>query len=179
MTVFKRIGLPVAAISLLIGVATAGNAVAQNFGDEAYPVTIGEKEQAFINTYISAINTHDWEKFKTLLPASSQACMTTEVPRYKDVMTLQIPDTRQIEFIEKHTDMTQMPLAAYGMKLPLDATHATHIMNISFVDTANSKGGVVTSKGISEALLDVNDKYLLVLACPMTEAEKKAAQSKK
>jgi hypothetical protein len=185
MTIFKRIGLPIAAIGLFIGFAApvlaasgASGYKASNYTPPGYPVTIGSKEQAFIDAYVGAINSHDWEKFKALLPASSQACMTTDVPRYKDVMSLNIPDTRQIEIVKKHTDMAAMPLAQYGMKLPADVTHGTHIMNISFVDTAASKDGVVSSKGITEALLDVNDKYLLVLACPMTEAEKAAAAPK-
>ena len=137
---------------------------------------IGPKEQAFIEAYIGAINARDWEKFKELMPASVQACMTKDVPRYNDVMTLKIPDTRQVGFIKKETNMAAMPLAQYGMKLPPDVTVGTHIMNVTFVDAKDSKGGMIANRGISEALLDVNDKYLLVLACPMTAAEKAAVK---
>lgn len=178
MTIFNRCGLPAAAIGLLIGLAATAAGAASGFADNAYRVPITAKEQAFINTYISAINAHDWEKFKTLLSESSQACMTTDVPRYQDVMNLQIPDTHHIELIEKHIDMTAMPLAEHGMKLPPDVRHATHLMTLSFVDMAASKEGIVSNKMISEALLEVNDKYLLVLACPMTAAEKEAAKPK-
>lgn len=176
---FKRIGLAVAAIGIVIGFSapvTASPGAAEKYLDKGYPVEVGAKEQAFIDAYVSAINSHDWEQFKALLPASSQACMTKDVPRYKDVMQLSIPDTRQIAFIKKETNMAAMPLQDYGMKLPPDVTHGTHIMNVTFVDAEESKKGVVANRGISEALLDVNDKYLLVLACPMTAAEKAAVK---
>src|SRR5690606_6203222 len=111
--------LPVAAIGLFVFTVTGALASSTKSPvPTGYPVQITAKEQAFIDTYVSAINSHDWEKFKTLMPASVQACLTQDVPRYKDVMTLQIPDTRQIDIVEKYTDFLSMPLADYGMKLP-------------------------------------------------------------
>lgn len=174
----KRIGLAVVAIGLVVGFAApmqaAGSAASPR--ERGYPVDVGAKEQAFIDAYIGAINSNDWEKFKELLPASSQACMTKDVPRYKDVMDLTIPDTREISFVKKETNMAAVPLAQYGMKLPPDVTYGTHIMNVTFVDTASSTENKTAHRGISEALLDVNDKYLLILACPMTAAEKAAVK---
>lgn len=177
---FKRIGLGALALGLVTGFAAPAaiaSGAAEKYMDKGYPVNIGPKEQAFIDAYVTAINSHDWDKFKELLPASSQQCMTKDVPRYKDVMALSIPDTRQIDFIKKETNMAAMPLADYGMKLPPDVTYGTHIMNVTFVDGEASKKGVIANRGISEALLDVNDKYLLVLACPMTAAEKAAVKN--
>lgn len=173
---FKRLGFAIAAIGLVTAFAApvvAGSPrMAESVAERGYPVDIGPKEQAFIDAYISAVNSHDWDKFKELLPTSSQACMTKDVPRYKDVMDLNIPDTRQISFVKKETNMAAMPLAEYGMKLPPDVTFGTHIMNITFVDTAASTESKTQHRGISEALLDVDNKYFLILACPMTDAEK-------
>lgn len=158
-------------------VATAVTAQAQlgEYPPAGFKQSIGDKEQAFIDTYISAVNSNDWEKFKTLMPQSVQACITKDVPRYNDVMTLTIPDTRQINFMRQKTDMLRVPLAEHGMKIPADVQVTSHVMSISYVDTAKSQGGMVANVGLSEVLLDVNDRYLLVLACPMTDAEKEAA----
>lgn len=170
----KCFGLVLAGVFML---ATAVTAQAQlgEYPPEGFKQSIGDKEQAFIDAYVGAVNSNDWEKFKSLMPQSVQACITKDVPRYKDVMSLTFPDTRQITFMRKETDMSRLPLAEHGMKVPADVQVASHVMTISYVDAAKSKGGMVANVGLSEALLDVNDRYLLVMACPMSPAEKEAA----
>ena len=170
----KCLAVMLAGIFMMTAAVTA-NAQLGEYPPEGFKQSIGDKERAFIDTYVDAVNSNDWEKFKSLMPQSIQACMTTDVPRYKDVMSLTFPDTRQITFMRQATDMSRLPLAENGMKVPADVQVASHVMTISYVDTAKSKGGVVANVGLSEALLDVNDKYLLVMACPMTAAEKEAA----